>query len=297
MVDVGTSATGRVVVGVDGSESSMQAAVYAAGVARRRGTGLLVVHVTPRRGISDALPMADPEIRARFGESATTLVESVADTVRSTTGFADVSAEVVEDHPVDGLLALSARADALVIGRRGLGGLPGLLLGSTAGAVVQRSECPVFALPDETDGAGESRRSVVVGVDGRPGDDEVLAFAVAEARARGAELTAVHAWREVTMEAALGSFGPLVDWSTVEDAAQQVLTGAVARWRSEAPDVVIRETVARDRATPALLTASETADLLVVGHRHRGPLARLGSTMHGVLHRASCPVAVVPIRG
>jgi nucleotide-binding universal stress UspA family protein len=54
--------------------------------------------------------------------------------------------------------------------------------------------------------------------------------------------------------------------------------------------------VVRDRAAAALLTASTTAELLVVGHRQRGRLARLGSTTHGVLHRASCPVAVVPIR-
>ena len=34
---------------------------------------------------------------------------------------------------------------------------------------------------------------------------------------------------------------------------------------------------------------------MVVGHRHRRPVARLGSTTHGVLHRAGCPVAVVPV--
>jgi nucleotide-binding universal stress UspA family protein len=50
-----------------------------------------------------------------------------------------------------------------------------------------------------------------------------------------------------------------------------------------------------DRPAPALLDASTAAELLVVGHRHRGRLARLGSTTNGVLHRASCPVAVVPL--
>ncbi|TKJ31392.1 universal stress protein [Blastococcus sp. CCUG 61487] len=296
MTESRTSAAGRVVVGVDGSESSLGAAVYAAGVARRREVGLLVVHATPWRGVDDALPMTDPDIRAEYDESATTLVRSAADTVRETTGLDDVTAEVIQDHPVDALVALSATASVLVIGRRGLGGVPGLLLGSTAGAVVQRSDCPVIALPDEPAADDLDRRPVVVGVEGREGDGEVLAFAVTEARARGTELVAVHAWREVGMEAALGGFGPYVDWTTVEAKAQQLLSEAVARWGTEAADVVIRETVARDRATPALLTASETAGVLVVGHRHRGRLARLGSTMHGVLHRASCPVAVVPLQ-
>lgn len=295
MTESSASAAGRVVVGVDGSEPSLRAAVYAAGIAERRGAGLLVVHVTPWRGAADALPMTDPDVRARFAESATVLVESAAETVRTTTGLADVTAAVVEDHPVDGLLALSAEATVVVIGRRGLGGVPGLLLGSTAGAVVQRSECPVIALPDDPDAAEATGPSVVVGVEGRPGDDEVLAFAVAEATARGTDLVAVHAWRDAAMEAALGGFEPHVDWATVEEQEQQVLAEAVARWRTEAPDVAIREVVSRARATPALLSASETAQLLVVGHRHRGVLARLGSTMHGVLHRASCPVAVVPL--
>jgi nucleotide-binding universal stress UspA family protein len=41
-----------------------------------------------------------------------------------------------------------------------------------------------------------------------------------------------------------------------------------------------------------LTAASLTAPLLVVGHRRR---RSSGSTTHGVLHRAGCPVAVVPL--
>ncbi|WP_327049418.1 universal stress protein [Microbispora sp. NBC_01189] len=45
----------------------------------------------------------------------------------------------------------------------------------------------------------------------------------------------------------------------------------------------------------ALIQASRTADLLVVGSRGRGALgsAMLGSVSRGVLHHADCPVAVV----
>lgn len=295
MSDPRVSARGRVVVGVDGSASSQQAAVYAAGCARRRGVGLLVVHVTPRSGPGDAVPMADREVLERFAASATLLVQAAADAAREATGLTDVRAAVVDDYPVDGLLALSADAALVVTGRRGMDGLPGLLLGSTAGALVQHALCPVIALPDAAGRADGGQRSVAVGVEGRPGDDAVLAFAVAEAAARGAALTAVHAWRDVTLESAVGGFGPLVDWSAVEVEEERRLAEAVARWRIEAPDVRIDEAVVRDRPATALLHASEAADLLVVGHRHRGRLARLGSTTHGVLHRAACPIAVVPI--
>lgn len=59
---------------------------------------------------------------------------------------------------------------------------------------------------------------------------------------------------------------------------------------------MIEESVVRGRPAAALLAASASADLLVVGHRHRGRLARLGSTTHAVLHRTTCPLAVVPVR-
>jgi nucleotide-binding universal stress UspA family protein len=240
--------------------------------------------------------MSAPEVKARFQESATLLVEAAADTVRQTTGLSDLAAAVVDDHPVDGLLALSADAALIVIGRRGMSGLPGLLLGSTAGAVAQNADCPVIALPDDRGESPAQRHSVVAGVEGRPGDEEVLGFAVAEAAARGTGLTAVHAWRDITLEAAVGGFGPLVDWSGVKDEERRQLAEAVAGWRAEEPDVPIHEVVVRDRPAGALITASTTAELLVVGHRRRGRLARLGSTTHGVLHRASCPTAVVPLR-
>lgn len=290
------SAAGRVVVGVDGSPASTQAAVYAAGCARRRGVGLLVVHVTPRRGADEPVPMAGREVRERYDESATALVQAAADAARDDGAPTEVTAAVVHDYPVDGLLALSAGAALLVTGRRGTGGLPGLLLGSTAGALAQHAECPVIALPDEPAVPTDRPSTVVVGVEGRPGDDAVLAFAVAEAAARGADLTAVHAWRDVTVESAVGAFGPLVDWSGAEAAEQRELTEALAGWRAGQHGVRIEEVVVRDRPATALLRASTSAELLVVGHRHRGRLARLGSTTNGVLHRAACPIAVVPIR-
>jgi nucleotide-binding universal stress UspA family protein len=53
--------------------------------------------------------------------------------------------------------------------------------------------------------------------------------------------------------------------------------------------VVVREKTAR-----ALVAASLTAELLVVGHHRR---RALGSAAYGALHRAGCPVAVVPVAG
>jgi nucleotide-binding universal stress UspA family protein len=155
------------------------------------------------------------------------------------------------------------------------------------------ADCPVVVLPDDTSAVVSDRRSVVVGVEGRPGDDEVLAVAFAEAAARRTDLVAVHAWQDASLETAFRSLGPLVDWAGVLADEERVLAEALAGWRDKEPDVEVREVVVRDKPARALVAAGLTAQLLVIGHR---PRHRLGSTTHGVLHRTSCPVAVVPIR-
>jgi nucleotide-binding universal stress UspA family protein len=195
---------------------------------------------------------------------------------------------------VDALRDLSAEAALVVLGSRGAGGVPGLLVGSTATGLVHHAQCPVIVLPED-DGDAPARGPVVVGVEGHPDDEDVLAFAVAEAAARGTDLVAVHAWRDVVLEAAAGGFGPYVDWTGVEAEEQRLLAESVAGWRDKEPDVRIVERVLRDRAATGLLDAGATAGLLVVGHRHRPAVARLGSTTNGVLHRTRCPLAVVPL--
>ena len=166
---------------------------------------------------------------------------------------------------------------------------------TSSNRIVSDANCPVIVLPDDSDVLVRDRRSVVVGVQGRRNDDEVLDFAFGEAAARGTDLVAVHAWQEVVVDAPLRS--PMIDWADVVVHEERVLAEALAGWKERASepvvrDVVIREVVVRDRAARALVAASMTAELLVVGHRAR----RIpGATTHGVLHRATCPVAVVPI--
>ena len=278
-----------VVAGVDGSENAVHAARYAAGLARRRHAPLLLVHATPWSGSPDL-----PDIGRLLREGAGALLDATAAAVREGGGV-DVRTEVLDGYPVEALCRLSTDAAVLVLGNRGVAGVPGLLVGSTAAGVVHHAGCPVIVLPDRAE-LEDRRGPVVVGVEGRRDDEEVLAFAVGEAATRGTDLVAVHSWRDVTLEVSAGRIPSLVDWAGVEAAEQRLLAEAVAGWRDKEPDVEISERVLRDRAAGALLDAAGRAQLLVLGHRHRPALARLGSTTNGVLHRSPCPVAVVPLR-
>lgn len=280
-----------VVVGVDGSDAALAAARVALDEARRRTAPLLIVTVVrwPYDGLATPPPGID--LPALLRESGQAVVERALAVLPDSAG-ADVSTSVVNGHPVEVLRAASEDARLLVLGSRGVGGVAGLLLGSTASRVVPHAGCPVIVLSDDADVLVRDRRSVVVGVEGRQGDEEVLAFAVDEAAARGTDLLAVHAWQEVVLDTSLRTVSPLADWAGVVADEERALSEALAGWRDKEPDLVVREAVVRDRTARALVAASMTAQLLVVGHRaHRVP----GSTTHSVLNRATCPVAVVPV--
>jgi nucleotide-binding universal stress UspA family protein len=74
------------------------------------------------------------------------------------------------------------------------------------------------------------------------------------------------------------------------------LSEALAGWRDGYSDVTVHPEFVREHPVAGLVLASSAQYLLVVGTTgHHGlPGALLGSVSQGVLHRATCPVAVVP---
>jgi nucleotide-binding universal stress UspA family protein len=288
--------TRRVVAGIDGSDAARAATAFAVTEAHQRGAHLQLVHALswPLRGTTTVVGH-DPDLRSALQAAAEAFVRAAAADAADVLGADRVTWSIVDADPVTALQAASAQAQLLVVGSRGIGGLTGLLLGSTASGVVAQASCPVVVLPDPTSARVSPRTSVVVGAEGCGEDDAVLAFAFAEAAARRTDLVAVHAWQDAALETAFQSMGPLIDWAGVLADEERLLAETLAGWREKEPDVAVRAVVLRDRTARALLSVSQTAELLVVGHRRCGPLARLRSTTHGVLHRAGCPVAVVPV--
>ena len=281
-----------VVVGVDASEGSLRAVRFAADEARLRAAPLRIVHALSARSHGGTVPPGDLDVPELLRSGAEGVLQWAGEAVADRLPARTVSTAVVHGDPVGVLRAESEHAQLLVVGTRGVGGVAGLLLGSTASALAGQTDCPLVVLPDDTTAWVRDRVSVVVGVEGRSADDDVLAFAFAEAAARGTDLVAVHAWQDVDLETAFQSMRPVVDWAEVQAEEQRVLSEALAGWADKEPDVTVREVVVREKKARALVAAASTAELLVVGH-HRG--RALGSTTHAALHRATCPVAVVPI--
>jgi nucleotide-binding universal stress UspA family protein len=281
-----------VVVGVDASEAALRAVRFGAEEARLRGAALRLVHAVPKGSVRTPNWLGEPDVPTLVRNSAQGIVEWAASAASSDGVPGDVSTAVVEGEPLDTLREESRSAQLLVVGSRGVGGLAGLFLGSTAAGIAGHAHGPVVVLPDVTTVSVEPRRSVVVGIEGGVQDEPVLSFAFAEAARRRTDLVAVHAWQDVVLETAFRSVGPLVDWAELQAEQQRVLSETLAGWAEKEPDVVVREVVLREKPAAALVAAAMSAELLVVGHHAR---RAMGSTTHGVLHRATCPVAIVPL--
>ncbi|MEV8035529.1 universal stress protein [Streptomyces sp. NPDC002742] len=137
----------------------------------------------------------------------------------------------------------------------------------------------------------ERLRAVVLGIDARSPCDVVTGFAFEAALRRGALLHAVHAWGLPTPDRPSPPFAPPEeDRGAREDEEVQLLADALRPWREKYPQVRVYEDVRLQSPRTALVHASDSAGLLVLG---RGGTA-LGPTLQAVLSRTMCPVTVVP---
>lgn len=261
-----------VVAGVDGSSASEAAVVQAAREADRRRARLRLVHAFSWPAGNMYAPL-DTAPLTRMAQDAAQHALSVAPGV-------DVSHAVMIGDPVSVLAAESRSADLLVVGRRGVGGFIGKLLGSTAVSLAAQCECPVVVVREEQDGTGP----VVVAVDGSARGEKAVDFAFEEAELRGADLVVVHAWDPDAAPA-----------GTDEATAEHVLATAIGVRPERHPAVTVKQQVATGEVREALIEASRNAQLMVVGARGHGGFAGmlLGSVSQALLHHTHCPIAVV----
>lgn len=139
----------------------------------------------------------------------------------------------------------------------------------------------------------EGTPAVVVGLDGSPGGERALEWALHEAAALAAPVRAVTAWSwDARLLAAVGAR----PWHRAEQLRQlqEEQIARVLRWVGPAP-IPIETLVVEGDPASLLLTLSRTARLLVVGSRARPGRQAVGSVAVACARLASCPVVVVPV--
>ncbi|MET8509234.1 universal stress protein [Streptomyces sp. NPDC004787] len=277
----------EILLGVDPREQSVPALVWAADEAVRRGLALRLVVVVPpsHEGFRyDALAHQSAlHIRA---ESAIVYAEDV---VRQLHGGLRIATERVNGVPATVLRHMAEHAALVVVGSRRLGRMAEMFgESSVVVPLTARASCPVVVVrvPEHTT---VHPPTLVVGVDGSESARAAAAFAVEEASLRGARLRAVWVWPPSTLARD--------DLDEAVTERRGLLAESVAGWAEKHPDVDVSQEVLRGHPVEQLALASQDSLALVVGRRGRGGYSgmRLGSTVHGLLHRAMCPVITVPL--
>jgi nucleotide-binding universal stress UspA family protein len=139
-----------IVVGTDGSETSLKAVDKAAQIAADAGATLIVAsaHAPARRGGGPDPDQASGEGYRTAGNAPVyDLVRDAAARARAA-GATSVEERAVEGTPADALIALADEvgADLLVVGSVGLNSMVGKLVGSVPKLVRQRADVEVLVV-------------------------------------------------------------------------------------------------------------------------------------------------------
>jgi nucleotide-binding universal stress UspA family protein len=146
--------TGRIIVGVDGSDGSRRALAWAADEARLRKWVVVAIHaytIPPLMMAPGAVagfpaaPLTDPGLIEQLEQAAEKLLAQEIEQVDS--DDLTIEGRVVSGPAADALINAAEEADLVVVGTRGLGGFKELLLGSVSHQVAHYSRSPVVIVP------------------------------------------------------------------------------------------------------------------------------------------------------
>ncbi|MFG2794878.1 universal stress protein [Streptomyces sp. NPDC048419] len=135
----------RIVVGVDGSESSKAALRWAARHAGLIGgvVETIIAWEYPYYWFGWSGPVEEP---VDWEDSARkTLTEAIGETIGPDRRV-EIHARVLQGNPAGVLTNAAQGAELLVVGHRGYGGFTQVLLGSVAHQCAQRASCPVLVI-------------------------------------------------------------------------------------------------------------------------------------------------------
>jgi nucleotide-binding universal stress UspA family protein len=276
--------SGTVVVGIDGSPSSIRALDWAIEHATLERRPLTLAHGIDAAGSAWADPTGGSHraIVDAMADDGRRLVEQArAHVAERSPGLVVHESAWLADPRVT-LLKLAETASAVVVGSRCRGPVASLLLGSVSAALARHAPCTVVVVRPSNPGL--VRNGIVVGADGSASSPATVEFAYRQASLRHLPLTILHCT------------GSPVHGATDDDlrlAAAEPLSGLAEKFS----DVRATLEVVQGTAADQLVHISERMDLVVVGAHHGGRLSALldGSVARVVVEHASCPVAVVPV--
>lgn len=277
----------KILVAVDGSESSKNALHQAFKLANEEKCWITVTSVVPPyEGEIEILGIKD--IRAALRkpcEDALTEVEKIAKTERMLVKTVCEEGEIYE-RIVD--LADAENCDVIVMGRRGLRNIERMLVGRATARVIGHTQRDVLVVPN---GTTVGWKTIVLATDGSKYSAAATERAIAFAKSYGGELKVLSV---VDVPPEFYAEAPQAVEDLVKKAKSFV---ADAKKKAGAAGVPAETFVGEAEAYQAInnLAMEQKADMIILGSHGRTGLRRLlmGSVTEKVIGYASCPVLVV----
>lgn len=280
----------NVVVAADFSAGSRAALSRLARLPLHDAPRLHVVHVVP-------LPTLAPLAVAR--EMAHDRLRRVEAAARRRWPRAAVRLEISAGRPADEITRVAGEqgAELIVAGRRGAGGFPRLLLGSTAERLARLARVPLLLVAED----GRAHQRVLFALDVAE-DCSAVTDAAARLLRDGARIDVLHVyWAYGEGYLRFGGVKPKDVHRhrlNIREQAREALAVVAERLaRFGKPEVLLVNGDPR-RDVPALLRRRK-ADLVVLGNHAHTAVTRalLGSVAQEVLRHAPCDVLLVPTPG
>lgn len=283
-----------VVVGVDGSETALGAATWAAEFAGRHGLPLMLVHAIPR--IDWHFTSSDPAADLDGSAAGDRVLAEAEAAVRSNHPDLAIRAVAVKGAVATVLTDAAQSARILVVGS---GDADHRALGGHAVRITHRAQCPVVVWRKPVARRTGKPLPVVVGIDESDNSTRALAEAFDVGAVLHAPLTVVHMW-EIAQAVGMGDLGGqgAMDWQLLDLLQSQQrarMDELVAPFAGKYRNAHVNKVFQDISPVRGLTDLSREAQLVVVGSHGRGGLAEslLGSVSQNLIHHAECPVLVV----
>jgi nucleotide-binding universal stress UspA family protein len=147
----------KILVSIDGSDKSLEAADYSISIAKNMNAELIILNVLetePWYYGKNAYEWASPEELNKVYENEKTAIQKILDDIKEkakTVGI-ESKTKVLMIPRTEGIVkpilkyAEDEEIDLIVVGTRGRTGIKKMLLGSVASGVVTYSHCPVIVV-------------------------------------------------------------------------------------------------------------------------------------------------------
>lgn len=254
-----------VVVGVDGSQAAVRAALWAADEVAGTDIPLRLLYIREQNPTASApetqqvLAMAE-----RALHDAYSAIDALGKAVK-------VEMQILEGRPVPTLIDASDPTALLCVGGTGSAHPDGDGFGFTAAELMQSAPCSVAVIRGRHSPPVTDDRWVVVGVDESLDDSNViLQVAFEEAERWNAPLVMVSAWQS--------GFDDLENDRAIDDhnrLARDILDRQLALWKPRYPDVKVRTVVVYGTLLNFLTEHAKTIQLVVVGAAHASEAQQL----------------------